>query len=152
MVDRPMIRVRLARVSRSIRAVMRCLGGNRESPEGAHRAMLTFCELLDLLSLLQDQLNWAEDKWVVGTSRLRNLEEVTRYFESTIMSIEIYFQPGGIGARSFRKRLLEDTFIPRLEHFKVMMILVMQPESRYVLPSSLSTPYLGILACVMNQD
>lgn len=138
MVDRSAIRVRLARAARSIRAVMRCLGGNRESQEGAQRAMLILCELLDLLSRLQDQLNWAEDKWVVDTSRLCTLDEVTRYFESTIMSIEIYFQPGGISVRSFRKRLFENTFLPRLEHFKVMMILAMQPESRYVLPRGLS--------------
>ncbi|OGE58278.1 hypothetical protein PENARI_c001G12521 [Penicillium arizonense] len=130
MVDGPVIRGRLTRVSRSIRAVMRCLGGNRESQDGAQRAMLLLCELLDLLSRLQDQLNWVEDKWVVDPSRLRNLDEVLRSFESTIGSIEVYFQPGGITARSFRKRLLESTFIPRLEQFKVMMLLSMQPESR----------------------
>lgn len=146
MVDRSVIRVRLARVARSIRAVMRCLGGNRESQEGAQRAMLIMCELLDLLCRLQDQLNWAEDKWVVDPSRLRNLDEVARYFESTIVSIEIYFQPGGISARSLRKRLLENTFIPRLEHFKVMMILSMQPESRYVLPIGINDSYT-VLDC-----
>lgn len=133
MIDRPMIRGRLARVSQSIRSVMRCLGGNRESQDGAQRALLILCELLDMLGRIQDQLNWAEDKWVVDPSRLRNLDEVIRCFESTIESIETYFQPGGISARSLRKRLLENTFIPRLEHFKVMMVLIMQPESRYVL-------------------
>lgn len=114
---------------------MRCLGGNRESQEGAQRAMLILCELLDMLGRLEDQLNWAEDKWVVDPSRLRNLDEFIGCFESTIGTIETYFQPGGISARSFRKRLLENTFIPRLEHFKVMMVLTMQPESRYGLPT-----------------
>ncbi|KAJ5694499.1 hypothetical protein N7536_004911 [Penicillium majusculum] len=150
MIDRSVIRVRLARVARSIRAVMRCLGGNRESQEGAQRAMLIMCELLDLLCRLQDQLNWAEDKWVVDPSRLRNLDEVTRYFESTIVSIEIYFQPGGISARSFRKRLLENTFIPRLEHFKVMMILSMQPESRE--KSRVETKLRGVLRQFYEMD
>jgi hypothetical protein len=150
MADRPMIRARLARVTRSIRAVMRCLGGNRESQESAQRAMLILCELLDMLCRLQDQLNWAEEKWVVEPSRLRNLDEVIRYFESTIGTIETYFQPGGISARSFRKRLLENTFVPRLEHFKVMMILIMQPESRYVLPSEHRGPQEDIFSCVIE--
>jgi hypothetical protein len=143
MVDGHAIRGRLTRVARSLRAVMRCLGGNRESQDGAQRAMLLLCELLDLLSRLQDQLNWAEDKWVVDPSRLRNLDEVLRSFESTMGSIEVYFQPGGITARSFRKRLLENTFIPRLEQFKVVMLLSMQPESRYEL-------LMPILICFMQ--
>jgi hypothetical protein len=132
MVDGPTLRGRLARVAPSIRAVMRCLGGNRESQDGAQKALLLLCELLDMLSRLQDQLSWSEEKWVLEPSRLLNLDEVIRSFESTIGTIEFYFQPGGISARSFRKRLLELTFIPRLEHFKVMMVLCMQPESRYV--------------------
>lgn len=132
MVDGPTIRGRLARVARSIRAVMRCLGGNRESQDGANKALLLLCELLDMISRLQDQLSWTEEKWVMDPSRLRTLHEIILSFESTIGTIEFYFQPGGISARSFRKRLLEVTFIPRLEQFKVMMILSMQPDSRYV--------------------
>lgn len=134
MIDRPMLRVGLARVARSIQVIMRCLGGNRESQDGAQRATMLLCELLDLLCRLQGQLNWAEEKWVMDSSRLHNLEEVIRCFESTVATIELYFQPGGISARTLRKRLLEDTFIPRLEHFKMMMILIMQPESRYLSP------------------
>lgn len=92
--------------------------------------MLLLCEILDLLCRLQDQLNWAEEKWVVETSRLHNLNEILRSLESTMDSIEVYFQPGGVSGRSFRKRLMESTFVPRLEQFKVMMILAMQPESK----------------------
>ena len=137
---RPVIRGRLARVSQSIRTVMRCLGGNKESQESAQRATLILCELLDMLCQLQDQLSWADEKWVVDPSRLHTLDELIRCFESTVGTIEMYFQPGGISTRSLRKRLLEVRFIPRLEHFKAMMILAMQPESRYVLPSDLSGP------------
>lgn len=131
MASGPAMRGRLTRVSGSIRAVLRCLGGNKESQEGSQRALLLLCELLDLLCRLQDQLTWAEEKWIVDPSRLHNLNEVLRSFESTVEAIEIYFQPGGISARLFRKRLLENTFVPRLEQFKVMMILAMQPESKY---------------------
>ncbi|KAI2688995.1 hypothetical protein CBS147325_1993 [Penicillium roqueforti] len=127
---RPVIRGRLARVSQSIRTVMRCLGGNKESQESAQRATLILCELLDMLCQLQDQLSWADEKWVVDPSRLHTLDELIRCFESTVGTIEMYFQPGGISTRSLRKRLLEVRFIPRLEHFKAMMILAMQPESR----------------------
>ncbi|KAJ5646441.1 hypothetical protein N7490_002813 [Penicillium lividum] len=126
----PAIRGRLTRLSRSIRAVLRCLGGTKESPENTQRALLLLCELLDLLCRIQDQLTWAEDKWVLDSARLHNLSEVLRSFESTVESIETYFQPGGVNARSFRKSLLENTFVPRLEQFKVMMILAMQPESK----------------------
>jgi hypothetical protein len=125
------IRGRLTRISRSIRVVLRCLGGNKESQEGSQRALLLLCELLDLLCRLQDQLRWAEEKWVLDASRLRNLDEVLRSFESTIDAIDIYFQPGGVSARLYRKRLLENVFIPRLEQFKVMIILATQPESEY---------------------
>lgn len=137
MTDRPVIRGRLAQVAQSIRTVMRCLSGNKESQEGTQRAMLILCELHDMLCQIQDQLSWAEEKWIVNPSRLRVLDEVIRCFESTVGAIEMYFQPGGISTRSLRKRLLEIRFIPRLEHFKAMMILAMQPESRYVLPSDL---------------
>ncbi|CAI7582045.1 unnamed protein product [Penicillium glandicola] len=130
MIDRAVIRGRLVRLAQSIRTVMRCLGGNKESQEGAQRATLILCELLDMLCQLQDQLSWAEEKWAVDSLGLRTLDEVIRYFESTVATIEMYFQPGGISTRSLRKRLLEIKFIPRLEHFKAMMILAMQPESR----------------------
>lgn len=126
----PAIRGRLIRVSRSIRTVLRFLGGGRDSPENTQRALILLCEVLDLLCRLQDQLTWAEEKWVVESSRLHNLNEILRSFESTMDSIETYFQPGGVSARSFRKRLLENTFVPRLEQFRVMMILAMQPESK----------------------
>ncbi|KAJ6007800.1 hypothetical protein N7540_011776 [Penicillium herquei] len=126
----PALRGRLARVSRSIRTVLRCLGGTKESPENAQRCLLLLCELLDLLCRLQDQLTWAEEKWVLEPTRLLGLNEILRSFESTMDSLEVYFQPGGVTSRSFRKRLLENTFVPRLEQFKVMMILSMQPESK----------------------
>lgn len=124
------IRGLVTKVSRSIRAVLRCIGGNRESPEGSQRALLLLSELLDLLCRLQDQLTWAEEKWIVEPKRLLSLKEGLHCFESTVEAIEIYFQPGGVSARLFRKRLLEDTFMPRLEYFKAMMVLAMQPESK----------------------
>ncbi|KAJ5734537.1 hypothetical protein N7533_012940 [Penicillium manginii] len=124
------IRGLVTKVSRSIRAVLRCVGGSRESQEGSQRALLLLSELLDLLCRLQDQLAWAEEKWIVDSGRLLSLKEGLHCFESTIEAIEIYFQPGGVSARLFRKRLLEDTFMPRLEHFKAMMVLAMQPESK----------------------
>ena len=133
MVSGPAVRGRLTRVSRSIRAALRCLGGNKEAQETSHRTLLLLCELLDLLGRVQDQLTLSDEKWVVDPSRLHNLNEVLRAFESTIEAIEMYFQPGGVNVRSFRKRLLESTFLPRLEQFKVMMMLTMQPESKYEL-------------------
>ncbi|KAJ9486986.1 hypothetical protein VN97_g6342 [Penicillium thymicola] len=141
MIDRPVIRGRLAQVAQSIRTVMRCLSGNKESQEGTQRAMLILCELHDMLCQIQDQLSWAEEKWIVDPSRLVALDEIIRCFESTVGAIEMYFQPGGISTRSLRKRLLEIRFIPRLEHFKAMMILAMQPESRSTIIDSLQNTF-----------
>ena len=129
MVTGPAIRGRLTRLSRSLRAILRCLGGNKESQDISNRTLLLLCELQDLLCRVQDQLTWAEEKWIMDPSRLLNLNEVLSSFESTVEAMDICFQPGGISARLFRKRLLENTFIPRLEQFKLMMILTMQPGS-----------------------
>jgi hypothetical protein len=93
--------------------------------------LLLLCELQDLLCRLHDQLAWAEEKWILDASRLCNLDEVLRSFESTVETIDNYFQPGGVSARLYRKRLLDNTFIPRLEQFKVMIIVALQPESEY---------------------
>lgn len=123
------IRTRLTRVSRTIRAILRCLGGNKEPQDNSPRSCLLLCETFDLLSRLQEQLTWAEEKWVLEPTRLHNLNEVLRSFESTTETMEIYLQPGGVSARSFRRRLIDNTFISRLEHFKVMMILALQPDT-----------------------
>lgn len=125
------IKGRLTRISRSIRVVLRCLGAIKESQEGYQRVLLLLCELLDLICRLQDQLTWAEERWIVDALRLRNLDELLRSLESTIEAIDVYFQPGGVSSRLYRRRLLDNTFIPRLEQFKVMIILSMQPESKY---------------------
>lgn len=128
----PAIRGRLTRISWSIRSVFRSLGGTKDPQDGHQRAHLLLCELHDFLCRLQDQLAGADEEWIMDPSRLQDLSEVLRSFESTVEAIEIYFQPGGVSARLCRKRLLEDTFIPRLEQFKMTMILAMQPHSKYV--------------------
>ncbi|KAJ6161244.1 hypothetical protein N7470_004640 [Penicillium chermesinum] len=108
----PAIRGRLTRVSRTVRTILRCLGGNKESQDISQRACLLLCEISDLLFRIQEQLTW-----------------ILRSLESTTETIEVYFQPGGVSARSFRKRLLDSTFLPRLEQFKVMLILALQPDT-----------------------
>ncbi|KAI9924577.1 hypothetical protein MW887_006850 [Aspergillus wentii] len=131
MVDVPAIRGRLAQAARSVRAAMNCLGGGvRDSQEYSTKALLVLSEILDLLSRIRDQVSWAEEKWIVEQSRLNGLNELLRCFESSVRAIEIYFQPGGVGVRSLRKGLLERTFLPRLEKFKVVFLVAMQPDSR----------------------
>lgn len=129
------IRGRLTRVSKSIRSVLRSLVAGKEPQEGHQRAHILLCELHDFLCRLQEQLTWAEEEWSVDPSRLQGLSEILSSFEFTIEAIELYFQPGGVSARLCRKRLLENTFIPRLEQFKMMMILAMQPESKCASPA-----------------
>ncbi|EPS30499.1 hypothetical protein PDE_05450 [Penicillium oxalicum 114-2] len=126
----PVIRGRLTRISRSIRTLIRCIGGSKEALDVSNRALLLLCELQDLLCRLQDQLIYAEEKWISDSARLSTLDEVLSSLESTIETLNRYFQPGGVTARFFRKRLLETTFVSRLEEFKTMILLSMQPESK----------------------
>lgn len=132
MTGRSAVKVELNELSKSVRAVLRCLASNKESRESIQRALLLLCELQDLLCRLQDQLTCAEENWVVEPPSLFDLNEVLDSFESTLETIEISLQPGGVSARMFRKRLLEKTFIPRLEQFKAAMILASQLQVKYV--------------------
>ncbi|KAJ5480659.1 hypothetical protein N7539_006553 [Penicillium diatomitis] len=125
----PVVRGHLTRISRTIRTLVRCIGGNRENIENNTRALLLLCELQDLCCRLQDQLIYAEDKWITDSARLLSLSEVLASLDSTVELLDRYFQPGGVTARLFRKRLLETTFVPRLEEFKTMLLLTMQPRS-----------------------
>ncbi|KAL2215462.1 NACHT and ankyrin domain protein [Thermoascus aurantiacus ATCC 26904] len=129
MVDVAAIRESLAQTTQSTRVVIRCFGGGKDSQETSQRALSLLCDLLDLLYRVKDQLSWAEEKWIVEASRLNALHELLVWFDTTLRSIELYFQPGGIGVRYFRKYLLEQTFIPRLEQYKILLILSMQPDS-----------------------
>ncbi|KAL1989132.1 hypothetical protein VTN96DRAFT_3679 [Rasamsonia emersonii] len=128
MVETPDLRERLARASQFTRIVMRCIGGGRDFPDTSQKALSLLCDLLDLLYRVRDQLSWADEKWIVYPARLDALNELLGLFESTLRMIEIYLHPGGVGAPEYRKKLLERIVIPRLEQYKVVFILSMQPE------------------------
>jgi hypothetical protein len=134
MVDTSAIRKRLAQASQSTRAARRSLLGGREPHDYQQKAVLLLSEILDLLYELREQLSWAEEKWVVAEERLDGLNDLLNYFVSTIRALEYYFQPGGVSSRHYRKSLLERTFLPRLEQFKVLILVVLQPESMYFFP------------------
>jgi hypothetical protein len=89
-------------------------------------------DIQDFLYRLKDQITWRDEKWLVESRRLAALAEVLACFSSTMQSLELYFQPGGVGVAYYRKSLLERTFLPRLEQYKVMFLLSMQPDSRFV--------------------
>ncbi|KAA8647458.1 NACHT and Ankyrin domain protein [Aspergillus tanneri] len=130
MVEISVIRERLTQAAQSIRAVTRSLGGARESQESTQKALLALSEVLDLVYQLREQISWMNEKWVVAPARLCSLDELLSAFESTIRVIEINFQPGGVSSRASRKGLLERTFLPRLEQYKMAFLVAMQPESR----------------------
>lgn len=132
MVEASEIRGRLTQAAQSIRAVTRSLGSARESQEATQRALLALSEILDLVYQLREQLSWADEKWVTAPARLCSLEDLLSAFDSTISIIEVNFQPGGVSSRASRKGLMERTFLPRLEEYKVAFLVAMQPESRYV--------------------
>lgn len=125
---------RLAQASRSIRGLIRYLSGGRDSQDLSPKASLILCEIVDLLCRMRDQLKCAEEKWMVEKPRLDALNELLCAFESTMSTIETYFHPGGVGVRYFRKQLLERTFIPRLELYKTILLVSLQPDSRYMRP------------------
>jgi cob(I)alamin adenosyltransferase len=89
-------------------------------------------DIQDSLFRLKDQISWGEETWLVEPARLAALAELLDCFESTMRSIELFFQAGGVGVSYYRKNLLERTFAPRLEQYKVLLLLSMQPESRFV--------------------
>lgn len=130
MVDVSAVRGILAQVAESTRIVIRCLSCGRDSQESSQKAFSLLTDILDLLYRIKDQINWAEEKWLVHPERLNSLYELLGWFESSMKTIELYFQPGGVGVCHFRKLLLEKSFLARLEQYKIIFILAMQPESR----------------------
>ncbi|THC95669.1 hypothetical protein EYZ11_004836 [Aspergillus tanneri] len=145
MVEISVIRERLTQAAQSIRAVTRSLGGARESQESTQKALLALSEVLDLVYQLREQISWMNEKWVVAPARLCSLDELLSAFESTIRVIEINFQPGGVSSRASRKGLLERTFLPRLEQYKMAFLVAMQPESRIRLRRALEPELCTVL-------
>ncbi|PYI05719.1 NACHT and ankyrin domain protein [Aspergillus sclerotiicarbonarius CBS 121057] len=129
MVEVSEIRGDLVQVTQSTRIVMRCLSTGRDSQEISQKALTLLGDTLDLLYRIKEQISWAEEKWHVDPSRLAALAEMLSWLNSTMKSIELYFQPGGVSVTYFRKRLLERTFLPRLEQYKILLLLAMQPDS-----------------------
>lgn len=130
MTDVQIIREDLSRATQSARIVMRCLNSGRDSQESSQRALTLLADILDLIYRFKDQISWGQDKWLIEPSRLTTLAEILSWFDMTMKSIELYFQPGGVGVVYFRKHLLERTFLPRLEQYKVLWLLSLQPDSR----------------------
>ncbi|KAF5860920.1 hypothetical protein ETB97_000899 [Aspergillus alliaceus] len=115
--------------AQSTRIVMRCLNGGKDSQETSQRALTLLADILDLLYRVKDQISWGEERWVVDPLRLVAIAEIISWFDATMKSLELYFQPGGVGVVYFRKHLLERTFLPRLEQYKVLLLLATQPDS-----------------------
>ncbi|KAL4891718.1 hypothetical protein BDV59DRAFT_62937 [Aspergillus ambiguus] len=130
MAEVPALRGRLTQTAHAVRAITRCLCGGKESQDSSQKALLVLCEILDLLYQVREQLGWAVEKWVTAPGRLNSLDEILSCFECTARTIEATFQPGGVTSRTYRKGLLERTFLPRLEQYKTCFIVVLQPDSR----------------------
>ncbi|GAB1216423.1 hypothetical protein ATERTT37_005638 [Aspergillus terreus] len=130
MVEVSVLRGRLTQAARAVRAITRCSCGGRESQESSQKALLILSELLDLLYQVREQLSCAVEKWVTAPARLNTLDEMLSCFESTVRTIEVTFQPGGVSSRTYRKGLLERTFLPRLEQYKTYFIVTLQADSR----------------------
>ncbi|RDW69089.1 NACHT and Ankyrin domain protein [Aspergillus mulundensis] len=132
MTDVQGLRGQLAQAAGSARVVVRCLNGGRDLQESSQRAIMLLVDMLDALYRLKDQMGDTDNKdnkWLVQPHRLAALAEILECFASTMKSMELYFQPGGVGVTYYRKHLLERTFLERLEQYKVMLLLSMQPDS-----------------------
>ncbi|EAW11191.1 NACHT and Ankyrin domain protein [Aspergillus clavatus NRRL 1] len=123
------VREDLARVTQSTRIAIRCLTSGRDAHDSAQKALSVLVDILDLLYCVRDRISWGEDKWLVEPARLNALAEMLSWFEATLKSIELYFQPGGVSVYYFRKHLLGITFLPRFEQYKILLLLATQPES-----------------------
>ncbi|KAJ5311725.1 hypothetical protein N7476_007585 [Penicillium atrosanguineum] len=129
MVNVSAVRESLAQATQSTRVAMRCLNTGRDSHDASLRALSLLTDILDLLYRIKDEICWAEEKWFVAVGRLRDLSELLSWFGSSMRSVELYFQPGGVSPFYFRKHLLDKSYIPRLEQYKIMFLLSMQPDS-----------------------
>ncbi|KAJ6095512.1 hypothetical protein N7486_006258 [Penicillium sp. IBT 16267x] len=129
MVNVSAVRDSLVQAAQSTRVGMRCLNTGRDSHDASMRALSLLTDLLDLLYRIKDEISWAEEKWFVAVGRLRALSELLSWFRLTMKSLELYFQPGGVSPFYFRKHLLDKTYIPRFEQYKIMFLLSMQPDS-----------------------
>ncbi|KAL4885900.1 ankyrin repeat-containing domain protein [Aspergillus karnatakaensis] len=130
MTDVRTLRGQLTQAAGSARVVVRCLNGGRDLQDSSQRAVMLLVDTLDSIHRLKDQISYGEDnKWLVEPPRLAALAEILECFASTMKSMELYFQPGGVGVTFYRKQLLERTFLSRLEQYKVMFLLAMQPDS-----------------------
>ncbi|KAG2025703.1 hypothetical protein GB937_002424 [Aspergillus fischeri] len=123
------VREELAHVTQSTRIVIRCLSSGRDTHESSQKTLSVMVDILDLLYRVNDQISWGEEKWFVHPARLSALAELLEWFSSTLKAIELYFQPGGVSVYYFRKHLLGGTFLPRLEQYKILLLLSMQPDS-----------------------
>ncbi|KAL4761473.1 NACHT and Ankyrin domain protein [Aspergillus foveolatus] len=126
------LRSQLTQAAGSARVVVRCLNGSRDLQESSQRAIMLLVDALDSIYRLKDQIGDGENKdnkYLVEPHRLVALAEILERFTSTMRSMELYFQPGGVGVTYYRKHLLERTFLGRLEQYKVMLLLSMQPDS-----------------------
>ncbi|KAL4871361.1 hypothetical protein BDV12DRAFT_27628 [Aspergillus spectabilis] len=133
MTDVQTLRGQLTQAAGSARVVVRCLNGGRDLQESSQRAVMLLVDTLDSIHRLKDQISFGEDRWLVEPPRLVALAEILECFASTMKSMELYFQPGGVGVTFYRKQLLERTFLLRLEQYKIMFLLAMQPDSRLAL-------------------
>ncbi|GFF53558.1 hypothetical protein IFM46972_09807 [Aspergillus udagawae] len=123
------VREGLAQITQSTRIVIRCLSSGRDTHESSQKSLSVMVDILDLLYRVKDQISWGEEKWFVHPARLSALAELLEWFSSTLKAIELYFQPGGVSVYYFRKHLLGGTFLPRLEQYKILLLLSMQPDS-----------------------
>lgn len=138
MAETPTIRKILTNVIQASRIVIRCLASGRDFQEPSQRALLLLVDIVELLYCIKDQtsgLRTTGEKWLAWKQEMRVLDlyETLKWFDSTMKTIELYFQPGGVGVCHFRKHLLEKTFLPRLEQYRIAFLLWMQPDSRFVL-------------------
>ncbi|KAJ5436129.1 hypothetical protein N7445_007014 [Penicillium cf. griseofulvum] len=123
------VREILTQVSQSTRVAMRFLNTGRDLHDSSLRALSLLTDILDLLYRIKDEISCTDEKGFVAVGRLRALAELLGWFGLTMKSVELYFQPGGVSVFYFRKHLLEKTYISRLEQYKIMFLLSMQPDS-----------------------
>lgn len=129
MADVSAVRESLTQVVQSTHVAMRCLSAGRDPHDFLLRALSLVTDILELLYRIKDEISSAEKKWFVAVGRLSALGELLEWFVSSMKSIELYFQPGGVSVFYFRKHLLEKTYIPMLEQYKIMFLLFSQPDS-----------------------
>ena len=126
----------LARVAQFVHVVIRFLDDSKGIHISPQAVSSLLVDILELINRTKDRYSSGKKKPSISQPEYHALSEMLEWFQSTLRTIELYFQPGAM--QYFGQHLLEKTFLPQLQQYKILFILSTESESEsvYVITSS----------------